>query len=230
MMTIVVVEDNLLFRSAIAAHLRDLGHRVHEADDAEALDDELVVVRPDLYLLDVNLPGEDGVSLARRLRASDPVVGIVMLSTRGEIADRVQGYDSGADAYLPKPVVLDELDGVLRALERRVRPSTGPVFVVDPTRSWIDGPSGGVPLSDTQVALLLALARAPEGTLETWQLIQAIGRSPDRYRKASLEVHLARLRERMVQVGGDRDAIQVVRGRGYRLTLPVAVGPSARAS
>lgn len=218
-----MVEDHDMLRETLVGHLRAAGYRTFGAADAEALARELVDVRADVYLLDLNLPGEDGLSLARRLRASEPGVGIVMLTARSSVGDRVSGYESGADAYLPKPVALDELDAVIAAIARRVRPTVPAVFVLDTVHSRLIGPRGDVRLSASQVALLDALARAPEQGLTTEQLVRALGHPPETYRKATLEVHVARVRERLEQVGAGRDGLAVVRGTGYRLMIDVKV-------
>lgn len=223
MLTIVVVEDHDMLRETLVGHLNAAGYRTFGAAHAEALADELASVRPDLYLLDLNLPGEDGISLARRLRASEPGVGIVMLTARSSVTDRVTGYESGADAYLAKPIVLDELDAVLASVVRRVRPTAPSVFVLDTVHSRLIGPLGEAKLSASQVALLAALARAPEHGLTTEQLVLALGHPPETYRKATLEVHVARVRERLEQVGADRDGLAVVRGSGYRLAIDLKV-------
>ncbi|TVQ64872.1 MAG: DNA-binding response regulator [Phycisphaerales bacterium] len=223
MLTVVVVEDHAILRETLVAHLTTLGYRAFSASQAEALQQGLGGVRPDIYLLDLNLPGEDGLSLARRLRAAEPNLGIVMVTARGALSDRLIGYESGADAYLTKPIVLDELDAVLAAVARRVRPSMVAEFVLDTAAERLTGPEGSVALSWSQVAMLDALAVAPERSLPSAQLVQALGHAPETYRKASLEVHVARVRERLAQVGAKRGGIVAVRGMGYRLTIDLKV-------
>lgn len=230
MLSVVVVEDHTILREALVERLRARGYRAYGAPDAEALADELGDVRADVYVLDLNLPGEDGLTLAARLRRAEPEVGIVMVTSRDAASDRVRGYESGADAYLSKPIVLEELDAVLAAVARRLTPQTPSAFVLDVTVATVAGPRGAVDLTESQVALLDALARAPDRMLETWQLMHALGRSLDTYRKATLEVQVARLRERLGATGADRDAIVAVRGRGYRLTIDLKVRRRVRSS
>ena len=232
MLSVVVVEDHAILREALVDRLCEHGYRAYGAPDAEALADELGDVHADIYLLDLNLPGEDGLSLALRLRRAEPGVGIVMLTSRDATSDRVVGYESGADAYLAKPIVLEELDAVVAAVARRVRPveTATETFVLDVRRATLTGPAGTVEVTASQVAVLDALARAQDRTLETWQLIQALGRDPDDYRKATLEVMVARLRERLSGAGAARDAITAVRGSGYRLTIDLKVRRRSRTS
>lgn len=223
MLTLVVIEDHDVFRELLVAQLEGRGHTVHAAADAEAVDDELAHVHPDAFVIDVGLPGEDGLSLARRLRASSTEVGIVIVSGHTSIEDRVAGYAAGADAYLTKPVAFDELDAVLHATARRHRQERPPDLRLELPSLELHGPAGWVRLTPGQASLLAALARAPDRQLETWQVIERLGRSPDTFRKPALEVALARLRERFEAVGAAREALHVVRGVGYRLTVSVQV-------
>lgn len=223
MLTIVVVEDNDILRSIYVDHLRRLGYRVHSGADAESITNELAGVEPDIYLLDLNLPGEDGLSLARRLRGVDPKVGIVMVTGRDTLEDRLAGYDAGADAYIGKPFTIDELQAVISAVARRVQPSDHPPYVLDVRTHTLTGPSGSVVLSEAQAALLERLARAPDHELETWQVVVSLGQSIDTYQKAALEVQVTRIRDRLERVGADRAALTAVRRYGYRLTIPLSV-------
>ena len=222
-LTVVVVEDSEILRSMVASRLRRQGHQVHAVVDAEAVDRDLGGVHPDLYLLDVTLPGEDGFALARRLRAAEPNVGIVMVTGRTAVDDRVTGYAAGADAYLSKPIVFEELDAIILAVARRVRPGTDDLFVLDAVTGVLRGPAGEAHLPAGQVAMLEGLARASDRTLTSPQLINLLGHDPAIYRKASLEVQIVRLRERLIAVGAAADALLAIRGVGYRLTLDLKV-------
>lgn len=227
MLSVVVIEDHDVLRELLVEQLRARGHEVHAAPDAESIDDELAHVHPDAYVIDVGLPGEDGLSLARRLRASSAEVGIVVVSGHTSIEDRVAGYAAGADVYLTKPIAFDELEAVLHATARRHRLERPSDLRLELDALELHGPAGQVRLTPGQAALLAALARAPGRQLETWQVIERLGRSPDAFRKPALEVALARLRERFEVVGAARDALHAVRGVGYRLAVAVrVVGPT----
>ncbi|NBU12170.1 MAG: response regulator [Betaproteobacteria bacterium] len=122
---ILVVDDDARLRDLLVRYLGDNGFRVRSAVDAPAMDRELQREPPDLIVLDLMLPGEDGLSICRRLRASDTNLPIVMLTARGDEVDRIIGLEMGADDYLPKPFNPRELLARIRAVLRR-RAATQP--------------------------------------------------------------------------------------------------------
>ena len=119
-MRIIVVEDHDDLREATIEALAPLGHSVHGLSCAEQLDTEFAVFRPHLLLLDLNLPGEDGISLACRIRRSHPGIGIIMVTARDLARQKIEGYQNGADIYLTKPVSLEEVGAAIEALSRRI--------------------------------------------------------------------------------------------------------------
>lgn len=223
-LTLLLVEDHDALRELLVEHLQAAGHQVLAAPGAEAVDELFPQRRVDLYLLDLNLPGEDGLSLARRLRAAEPQVGIVMLTARDRLRDRVQGYADGADVYLPKPVEVEELDAVICALARRLQASDPPGLRLYRDRHLLCGADTQVRLSAAEAALLAGLVRAPERSLESWQLIELLGKPVAQYRKASLEVHIVRLRAKLAEAGAQGNSIIALRGRGYRLLPSIHLG------
>ena len=106
---ILVVEDNDELRAATLAYLQKHGHYVRGVSMAEDIDDMTGGFFPDVYIIDLKLPGENGLSLTRRLRASHPDAGIIITTARTQFDDKLMGYESGADHYLPKPVHPKEL-------------------------------------------------------------------------------------------------------------------------
>ena len=118
---ILVVEDNDELREATLTFLQNQGHYVRGVAIAEDIHDVTGGFVPDVYVIDLNLPDEDGLSLTRRLRASHPNVGIVITTARTQIGDKVIGYESGADLYLSKPVHPQELMAGVVALGKRLR-------------------------------------------------------------------------------------------------------------
>jgi DNA-binding response OmpR family regulator len=118
-LSIVLVEDNDDLRELTAEALRAEGHRVVALSCAEELEDQAGGAMADVFLIDLGLPGEDGYSLARRIRQVQPLVGIIIVSARSDLQDKVDGYDSGADWYLPKPVPMPELLAALKSFARR---------------------------------------------------------------------------------------------------------------
>jgi DNA-binding response OmpR family regulator len=220
---IVVIEDHILLQKVTVQLLESRGHRVVGLSCSEEIDDGLGVMVPDLYIVDLNLPGEDGLSLARRLRVAQPDVGIIMVTARDSLDDRLNGYESGADIYLPKPADPAELLAAVNALARRLRPAEREDCVVDTQNQRIKGPKGVESLQHHEARLLSALARAPGKTLEFWQVAQQLGQSEDGFSKASMEVRVARLRRKLADVSGVENPIRSLRKTGYRLCVPVVV-------
>lgn len=124
-MNILVVEDNDSLRQATVAMLIRHGHWTTGLVCAEDLDDLRLNPQPDLFIIDLNLPGEDGLSLSRRLRAAQPLVGIIMVTARSLLGDKLAGYESGADLYLAKPVDPAELLAAVESLGRRLHRTAG---------------------------------------------------------------------------------------------------------
>ena len=226
-LSIVLVEDNDDLRELTAEALRDDGHRVVALSCAEELEDQARGVAADVFLIDLNLPGEDGFSLSRRIRQVHPLVGIIIISARSDLQDKVVGYDSGADWYLPKPVPFAELSAALKSFARRrlaqqvdtVMPSGG----LRLQQRELRGPVGSVRLTPAEENLLTALARAPSGRLENWQLLELFGLDNADVSKTSLEVRITRLRKKLSQVGAQGLCLESIRGIGYQLNVPVQV-------
>jgi len=116
---IVVIEDYDALREAMCDVLSRDGHDVIGVAMAEEVDDESAGFVSDLYIIDINLPGEDGISLAQRIRRSQPEVGIVIVSARSTVSDRIGGYKSGANIYLTKPLSIEELRAVVEGFVQR---------------------------------------------------------------------------------------------------------------
>ncbi len=226
-LSIVLVEDNDDLRELTADALRDEGHRVVALSCAEELEDQARGVAADVFLIDLNLPGEDGFSLSRRIRQVHPLVGIIIISARSDLQDKVVGYDSGADWYLPKPVPFAELSAALKSFARRrqahqvdtVMPAGG----LRLQQRALHGPVGSVRLTPAEENLLTALARAPSGRLENWQLLELFGLDNADVSKTSLEVRITRLRKKLSQVGAQGLCLESIRGIGYQLNVPVQV-------
>jgi len=222
-LNIVVVEDHLLLQKVTVQLLESRGHRVTGLSCAEEVDDGSGTLVPDLYLIDLNLPGEDGLSLARRIRAAQPEVGIIMVTARGALDDRLTGYASGADIYLPKPADPAELMAAVAAISRRLRPANREACIVNSRLQRIRGPRGEESLQHHELSLLGALARAPAQTLELWQVAQHLGQPEENFSKPSMEVRVARLRRKIANVSGTDNPIRSLRKTGYRLCVPVVM-------
>lgn len=222
---IMVIEDYEDLRDTICRVLSEDGHEVVGVAMAEDVDDTPVGFVPDLYIVDLNLPGEDGRSLVARVRRSEPSVGIVIVSARSAVTDRIDGYSSGANIYLTKPVSLEELRAVVAGFVRRLveaeRGKDGP-FVLHPLRMQVKGPAYSARVTQAEQVLLAAFARAAQQSLEHWQVAAHLGQGEE-LSKENLEVKLGRLRKKLIACGAPAPAIQSIRGVGYRLCVPVRV-------
>ncbi|WP_159079036.1 response regulator transcription factor [Orrella marina] len=137
--SIVVVEDHDEYREALVEFLQREGHRVMDFDSAETLMHGALPESVDLFMIDLNLPGEDGLVLAKRLRESMPAVGIIMLTARGYPEDVTRGYQNGADIYLNKPASAAQLRAALGlCAEGLVAPRQGKVFHVWSVASCVE--------------------------------------------------------------------------------------------
>lgn len=226
-LSIVLVEDNDDLRELTTAALREEGHRVVALSCAEELEDHAGVDASDVYLIDLNLPGESGFSLAKRIRKSQPLVGIFILSARAELDDKVAGYDCGADLYLSKPVSLPELSAALssfarRQLARRIETHT-PDGGLSLVGRDLRGPEVTVHLSVAESVLLAAFARAPSNRLENWQILELIKSDQGEPNKSSLELRILRLRKKLQQAGAPANSLESIRSVGYQLHLPVQI-------
>jgi DNA-binding response OmpR family regulator len=225
MLSIIVVEDHDALREVTVEALIDKGHHVIGADCAEVLAEMGNTLHADIVVLDINLPGEDGISLSRRLRESQPDIGIIMVTARIQLVERMQGYESGADLYLTKPASLDELCAAIQSLSRRIKRAAQPASAlqIDPEKLTLSGKLGEVSLSYHEAMILVAFARAAGHQLEHWQLIELSGHAETGSSKSTLEVQITRLRKKLVQAGSGEHPIKAIRNLGYQLCVGVQV-------
>lgn len=222
---IMVIEDYDALREAICDVLTKDGHQVVAVPMAEDVDDEPTGFVSELYIIDLNLPGEDGISLAQRIRRSQPDVGIVIISARTSVEDRIGGYRTGANIYLTKPVSLDELRAVIAGFGQRMARDEAEdrsLVTLSPLKMKLAGPAGDVQLTHPEVLLLAAFSRAPQQDLEHWQVAAHLSQGSE-ITKENTEVKLGRLRKKITSCGVDGPTIKSVRGIGYRLCLSIRV-------
>lgn len=226
-LVIFIVEDNDSLRTALSASLEREGHLCVELSCAEEVDDAALQQSPDLFLIDLNLPGEDGLSLTRRVRNSQPDSGIVLLTARTDLTDRLSGYDAGADLYLPKPVHPAELNAIVSSLSKRLKNQRDPGvegFRVLTSSMLLAGEGGvQVPLTNSELKLIEALARAPGQTLQSWQVAAHLGQAESLPSKASVEVRLSRIRKKLADIGAPPTAIKAIKGYGYKLNIAITL-------
>lgn len=217
---ILVIEDNDALREATLVFLQKQGHYVRGVAMAEDIDDISGGFFPDVYVVDLNLPDEDGLSLTRRLRAAHPGVGIVITTARAQIGDKVIGYGAGADLYLTKPVHPQELMAGVRALGKRLRNQNQQpdALVLDLSRMQLSGPDGKVELTASDILILSALVRAPGQKLERWQMAELVGGADaESLSSATLEMRITRLRKKISAVGAPAPHIKALHKVGYVL-------------
>ena len=225
MSRVALVEDDLDLLEDVAFALRDEGFEVVTCGSGEELDRAMAQTKFDVVLLDIRLPGEDGLSIARRLRASQPELGIVMLTARTVSSARVRGMEEGADAYLGKPTDLRELALVIHALVRRLgagKPPDASALTLVVSDNLLLTPSGAsLELTPTETLLLSRLARMTGHKATRRQIIEGFGEVYFDYDERRLEALVSRLRRKLESVGLPAEAVQAVRGSGYVLNVPI---------
>ena len=225
---ILVVEDDVEIRSLLKDYLQREGFRVDAAESSAAFDRLMTQYGdPDLIVLDIMLPGEDGLSICRRVRASSQVP-IIMLTARGEDIDRIVGLEIGADDYLPKPFNPRELLARIRAILRRSEPQVtseresfqiGSLTVDLSARKVTSEDGMAIELTGAEFDLLACFIARPGRVLSRDQLMDwTRGRRADVFDR-TIDVQVSRLRKKITL--GDDEMIKTSRGAGYILTAPV---------
>ena len=219
---ILVVDDDARLRNLLSRYLAENGFRVSTAEHAAEARDKLRFLQPDLMVLDVMMPGEDGLALTESLRRERSDMPVLLLTARGAPDDRIAGFEAGADDYLGKPFEPLELVLRIRAMLRRV--PTGPVpigpvglgaLTFDPERGELTGPEGLIRLTGGEVALLTALAKRTNEALSREEIAAAL--SMDDSGERAIDVQITRLRRKIEPDPREPRYIQTVRGRGYML-------------
>lgn len=223
-LNIVVVEDNDDLRDLLARDISRAGHSVQTAECAEDFDDLVANTSIDLLLLDLNLPGEDGLSIARRYKRASPDTYIIMLTARGTEHDRISGYESGADIYLTKPISSSELMAAIGSVYRRLIKPQDVIDIELNVRTMTLTGSKIVSLNRQEVVILKALSESPSGNLPYFRLLELHGEEDiNENSKATLEVRVVRLRKKLAEAGIEGKSIRALRGEGYQLLSRIKV-------
>jgi two-component system OmpR family response regulator len=236
---ILVVDDDHQLLSLLAQYLQGCGYRVSTAGHATQMRAVLATAKVDLIVLDVMLPGEDGLSLCRDLRTRGAEhIPVLMLTARSEEADRIVGLEMGADDYLTKPFATRELLARIRAVLRRTRmlpPTLQPRqqarllrfgdWQLDTTaRHLLDAQGTLVPLTGGEYRLLRVLLEHPQRVLNRDQLLNLTqGRDADPFDR-SIDLLVSRLRQRLRDDSREPRYIKTVRNEGYVLCADVQAG------
>jgi DNA-binding response OmpR family regulator len=223
--TVAIVEDERILREELAFQLMQLNFTVRAFDTVEAFYRYLAVDRRIILILDIGLHGEDGLSACQYLREHDVPIGIVMVTARSLQPERVEGLAAGADAYLVKPVDVQELAIIIKNLAARLfglRREDLPGQIPCPWQihhqlGGLQGPKGPtIRLSRDEERILSLLFEQPNTVCPFVTLATAIGMLPEDFDKHRLEVIISRLRQRVLRDTGEPLPIRTIRGLGYQ--------------
>lgn len=223
-MKLLIVEDEPELRRTMRTYLQDEGFVVDSANDFPSASEKTAVYTYDAVLVDITLPKGNGLDIVRDLRKRDPDTGIIIISAKGSLDDRVTGLDLGADDYLPKPFHLSELVARLRALIRRKRFGGMQVITFDelrivPRDKLVEVHGQRVDLTVMQFDLLLFLVANMDRVLSRSAIVEHIwGDMAERTdHDELLYSHMKNVRKKLVEKGG-HDRIETVYGLGYRFS------------
>jgi DNA-binding response OmpR family regulator len=222
---VVYVEDDDRLARLTTQYLKTHQVEVHVVSRGDQAVGEVLRVRPDVVLLDLMLPGTDGLEVCRQLRSRTDVP-IIMVTARTEEADRVVGLEGGADDYVPKPFQSRELLARIRAQARRARGEAGPRaeriavgnLVIDATTMQVTIAGKSIALTTSEFALLHALAQRSGRVLGREQLLQLLHGSTDEAFDRSIDVVVSRLRHKIEDDPRNPRMLKTIRGAGYLLT------------
>jgi len=225
--TVVYVEDDERLARLTVQYLVSHGLEVFLVTRGDQALSEVLRIKPDVVLLDIMLPGADGFEVCRRIRQHLSVP-ILMVTARGEEADRVMGLEGGADDYIAKPFSSRELVARIRAHARRGRGLTGPraerievgELVLDPSALAVTLEGRALNLTSYEFSLLRALAERAGRVLSREQLIALLHGSPDETFDRSIDVHISRLRHKIEDDPKNPRWLKTMRGVGYMLAAP----------
>jgi len=232
---VLVVDDDAEIRGLLHDYLKKNGYRVSAVADGRAMWVAFEAVHPDIVVLDVMMPGDDGLTLCRDLRARSQVP-IIMLTARGEETDRIVGLEMGADDYLPKPFNPRELLARIKSVLRRTRTLPENLkpdevrrllfagWALDTATRNLHSPAGVVvALSGTEFRLLRIFLAHPNRVLTRDQLIDLMLSRDATPFDRSIDVQVSRLRHRLNDDAAQPAIIKTIRGQGYVLAAEVAV-------
>jgi len=215
---LLIVDDDNRIRDLLKRYLAQSGFRVSCAADAETARAKMEGLTFDMIILDVMMPGEDGVALTRSLREHNDIP-VILLTAKGDISDRIEGLKAGADDYLSKPFEPEELVLRIEAIFKRVGTSGvkqnvdfGP-YKFDIERQVLTKNDLRVRLTTGEEALLTLLARRAGSTVSRYALSEKIAAKSER----AVDVQMTRLRRKIEDNPGEPDYLITVRGQGYRL-------------
>ena len=216
---LLIVDDDDRIRDLLKKYLGRQGYKMTVAADAKAARKLFQTFSFDLAILDIMMPGEDGLSLLSALRQDGNQTPVLLLTARGNASDRIEGLKLGADDYLPKPFEPEELSLRVAAILRRTHVPEPPGevemsgLVFDVKRGVLTGPEGAIRLTDGELQLLTLMAQQPGEAFSREGLAEQTSNGSER----SIDVQVTRLRKKIEPDPKNPIHLQTVRGIGYRL-------------
>ncbi len=223
---VLVVEDEPDLREVTVAFLELEGISAHGVGSAREADAWLRTQPVDIVILDLGLPEQDGITWLVQSNQLEGK-GLIIATARGELNDRLLGLNAGADAYLVKPVALEEMVAVVHSVARRLTATALPLWRLNPVSWLLESPDGAtVKLTRSETVLLKALAASPGETVARDPLIRSLGHQPAAYDLRRMEILIRRLRNKVREKTGRELPVETVHGIGYAFTARIEVRSS----
>lgn len=224
-MRILIVEDNSLLRHHLTVQLKEFGHQVDAAEDAKEADYFLLESQPDIAIVDLGLPGEDGLSMLRRWRANQVKLPVLVLTARESWQEKVAALNSGADDYVTKPFQLEEIVARMQALMRRNSGLASQVleigsFIIDLSRKEFSVAGHNIKLTAFEYTIIETLMRNNRKVVSKDSLMRQLYPDAELRESHTIDVLMGRLRKKIQQYYPD-EVIITVRGQGYRFDVNI---------
>ncbi len=222
-MRILIIEDNILLRHHLSVQFRDAGHQVDVAQDAKEADHFIAESTPDVAIVDLGLPDEDGISLIRRWRENNITIPIMVLTARESWQEKVTALNAGADDYVTKPFHFEEIVARVQALMRRNMGIASQILTIAPfeldlSRKEFMILGEQIKLTAFEYTILETLMRNQNKVVSKDVLMRQLYPDAEQRESHTIDVLMGRLRKKILQKY-DNDVIVTVRGQGYRFDM-----------
>jgi two-component system, OmpR family, response regulator len=220
---ILVVDDDLAIKTLITRFLRQKGYQIADADTGKTALEKFSSFKPDMVILDVNLPDQTGYAICEKMQSITDVF-VLMLTSRGDLSDKIRGFSKGADDYLTKPFNLEELEFRVSALLKRLRSPLSsaqkPIgvanLIIDPTKREVLFNDQEIILTALEFDLLYFLACNPKKVWRREELIKQVWDYEFVGDPRVVDVHIGQIRRKLQKLDTDISFLQTVRGVGYK--------------